>query len=111
MDDCIMRLGWSKGQVSQGEKARTRARTAAPDRRRRVDAGAPVQQQPHHLHVATLGRHDEACGSDLRRQGECAGSDDQECRDRGLGVAATIGVKVALDGACSSLTIVGSRAA
>jgi hypothetical protein len=66
-------------------RARQRAHECPPDLRRRVDAGAPVQLQPHHLHVAILGRHDEACGADLRRQGECAGPGDQGCSSRGLG--------------------------
>jgi hypothetical protein len=43
------------------------------DLRRRVDAGTPVQQQPHHLHVAVLRRHVQTCGAILRRPGGCEG--------------------------------------
>ena len=38
---------------------------------RRVDAGAPDQQEPHYLHVAVLHRDHESCPAVLRGQGIC----------------------------------------
>ncbi len=38
---------------------------------RRVDAGAPVQQEPHYRHVAVFHRDHESCPAVLRGRGIC----------------------------------------
>ena len=52
-------------------------RAQQADLLRRVDAGAPVQQEPRHLLVPFLRRHDEARRAVLRRAGGVRGQAGQ----------------------------------
>ncbi len=63
------------GWVGGGEGSRGIARGA--DRHRGVDAGAAVKQEPHHILVPLLCRHEEARGAVLReRKSELRGRRD-----------------------------------
>ncbi len=93
-------VGWRVGRRA-ARVARIRASKQPHERRldlrRRVDAGAPVQQQPHHLHVALSRRQKEACGTILRRPGSCAGPAVQGRSGRGRVATTAVCVKEASD--------------